>query len=147
MRREMWNMRHKIGSACPVSGFVSYTLYQILPFTKMKIFPLFTLLLALLAFTSCQKNTMFNTNKVVAHRGAWKVSGNPQNSIAALKEAVRLGCEGSEFDVWMTGDGVLVANHDPDHMGVPVETSTYQELLEKKLPNGEGIPTVEEYLK
>jgi len=113
----------------------------------MKIFPLFTLVLALVVFTSCQKNTMFNTNKVVAHRGSWKVSGNPQNSIAALKEAVRLGCEGSEFDVWMTSDGVLVANHDPDHMGIPVETSTYQELLEKKLPNGEGIPTVEEYLK
>lgn len=113
----------------------------------MKIFSLFTLLVALMAFTSCQKNTMFNTNKVVAHRGAWKVSGNPQNSIASLNEAVRLGCEGSEFDVWMTKDGVLLANHDPDHMGIPVETSTYQELLEKKLPNGEDIPTVEDYLK
>ena len=114
---------------------------------KMKTFPLLTLLFALLAFSSCQKNPMFNTNKVVAHRGAWKVSNNPQNSIAALQEAVRLGCEGSEFDVWMTKDGVLIANHDPDHMGIPVETSTYQELLDKKLPNGENIPTVEEYLK
>src|SRR5690554_6540775 len=133
-------MRHKIGSACPVSGFVSYTLYQILPFTKMKIFPLIALLFALLAFTSCQKNTMFNTNKVVAHPGAWKVSGNPHLAIAALQEAVRVGCEGSEDDVWMTGDGVLVANHEPDHMGRPVEASTYQELLEKKRPNGEGIP-------
>jgi glycerophosphoryl diester phosphodiesterase len=113
----------------------------------MKTSSLFTFLLALLAFTSCQKNPMFNTNKVVAHRGAWKVSENPQNSIASLREAVRLGCEGSEFDVWMTADGVLVANHDPDHMGIPVETSTYQELLEKKLPNGEDLPTVEAYLK
>src|SRR5690554_4095807 len=113
----------------------------------MKITPLFLLLFALLAFTSCQKNTMFNTNKVVAHRGAWKASNNPQNSIASLREAVRLGCEGSEFDVWMTKDGVLVANHDPDFLGIPVETSTYEELLAKKLPNGESIPTVEEYLK
>ena len=105
------------------------------------------LLIVVLAFTSCQRNLTFNTNKVVAHRGAWKVSENPQNSMAALKEAVRLGCEGAEFDVWMTQDGVLVANHDPDFLGMPVETSTYEELLQKKLPNGENIPTVEEYLK
>src|SRR5690554_277639 len=107
---------------------------------------LFSLLLVLLAFTSCQKNLSFNSNKVVAHRGAWKVSENPQNSLASLKEAVRLGCEGTEFDVWMTQDGVLVANHDPDFLGMPVETSTYEELLQKELPNGEKIPTVEEYL-
>jgi len=114
----------------------------------MKTIPLFTLLLAsLFAFTSCQNKTMFNTNKVVAHRGAWKVAGNPQNSIASFQEAVRLGCEGSEFDVWMTKDGVLVANHDADFLGMPVETSTYKELLQQQLPNGENIPTVEEYIK
>ncbi|MEX2591793.1 MAG: glycerophosphodiester phosphodiesterase family protein [Anditalea sp.] len=98
---------------------------------------------------SCQenKNPQFNKNKVVAHRGAWKVSNNPQNSIASLKEAVSLGCEGSEFDVWMTKDNVLVVNHDADFLGIPIETSTYEELLEEKLPNGENIPTVEEYLE
>lgn len=113
----------------------------------MKTTYLFTLLFALLAFSSCQKKTMFHTNKVVAHRGAWKVSDNPQNSIASLNEAVRLGCEGSEFDVWMSKDGILVVNHDADFLGIQIETSTYQELLQKKLPNGENIPTVEEYLK
>ena len=97
--------------------------------------------------SSCQNNPEFNENKVVAHRGAWKVSNNPQNSIASLQEAVRLGCQGSEFDVWMTKDGILVANHDADYLGIPIESSTYQELLQKKLPNGENIPTVEEYLK
>lgn len=97
---------------------------------------------------SCQQNSpMFNKNKVVAHRGAWKTSNNPQNSIASLKEAVKLGCEGSEFDVWMTKDHVLVVNHDPEFQGIPIETSTYEELLQKKLTNGESIPTVEEYLK
>ncbi|HLT08981.1 MAG TPA: glycerophosphodiester phosphodiesterase family protein [Cyclobacteriaceae bacterium] len=113
----------------------------------MKTTTLLTLFIALISFSSCQKDPMFHTNKVVAHRGAWKQSNNPQNSFASLKEAVRLGCEGSEFDVWMTKDGVLVANHDPDFMGLSVENSTYQELLAQKLPNGESIPLVEDYLK
>lgn len=89
---------------------------------------------------------MFQKNKVIAHRGAWKAQAFPQNSLASLREAVRLGCEGSEFDVWMTSDEVLVVNHDGDFEGLPIETSTYEQLLTKKLPNGEKIPTLKEYL-
>ncbi|WPP51192.1 glycerophosphodiester phosphodiesterase [Catalinimonas niigatensis] len=94
------------------------------------------------------ENTMaqFNQNKVIAHRGAWKVKNLPQNSIASLKAAIELGCEGSEFDVWMTADGVLVANHDADFEGLPIETTNFAELRKKKLPNGEAIPTAEQYL-
>jgi glycerophosphoryl diester phosphodiesterase len=108
-------------------------------------------LLAVLAFTlsfqsSFSQNT-FNKNSVIAHRGAWKTQGLPQNSVASFNEAVRLQCEGSEFDVWMTSDGKLVVNHDPDFLGLPIETSTFKELRSKKLPNGEKIPTVKEYLK
>lgn len=33
----------------------------------------------------------FMDNQVIAHRGAWKTQGLPQNSIAALHEAIRLG--------------------------------------------------------
>lgn len=88
----------------------------------------------------------FHQNKVIAHRGAWKAQGHPQNSLASLREAVRLQCEGSEFDVWMTADEVLVVNHDHDFQGIDIETSTYEQLLTKKLPNGEKIPTLEEYL-
>src|SRR5690554_1493178 len=106
----------------------------------MKILLSLGLVLSVMASSSCQPpDPQFNINKVVAHRGAWKLSNNPQNSIASLQEAVRLGCEGSEFDVWMTKDGVLVANHDPDFLGMPVEASTYEELLAKSLPNGENI--------
>ena len=88
----------------------------------------------------------FNDNQVIAHRGAWKTSPHPQNSLASLQEAFDLGCTGSEFDVWMTSDGILVVNHDADHHGMLIEETTYAELLEKPLPNGEKIPTVEEYL-
>lgn len=48
---------------------------------------------------------------VVAHRGA---SGCcPENTGAALREAVRLQVEAIEFDVRLTGDGRGVLLHDP----------------------------------
>lgn len=87
------------------------------------------------------------SNRVIAHRGAFKNTGVPENSIASLKAAIRLGCGGSEFDIHMTADSVLVINHDHTLQGFDIETSTYERLLEKSLPNGEKIPTLENYLK
>lgn len=89
----------------------------------------------------------WNKNPVIAHRGAWKKKNLPENSIAALNEAVRLGCFGSEFDVHMTRDSVLVVNHDHDFQGLKIAGASYQELLKKQLSNGERIPTLEQYLK
>lgn len=91
--------------------------------------------------------TTWSKNEVIAHRGAWKTKGLPENSIASLKEAVLLGCYGSEFDVHATMDGMLVVNHDPEFLGITIEKSTYKELLTKRLSNGEQIPTLEAYLK
>lgn len=97
---------------------------------------------------SCTTQKMeFHKNKVISHRGAWKASPHPQNSLASLQEAIDLGCEGSEFDVWMTSDGILVVNHDADHEGMMIEEVTYAQLLEKPLSNGEKISTAEEYIK
>lgn len=48
---------------------------------------------------------------VVAHRGASAVA--PENTLAALLEAVRRGADAVEFDVRRTRDGVLVLCHDP----------------------------------
>nr|WP_121269994.1 glycerophosphodiester phosphodiesterase family protein [Pedobacter schmidteae] len=94
-----------------------------------------------------KKAKTWSKNEVIAHRGAWKAKGLPENSIASLNEAVRLGCHGSEFDVHMTKDNVLVVNHDADFQGLHIEQSTYAELLQKKLSNGESIPTAEAYIK
>ena len=85
--------------------------------------------------------------KAIAHRGAWKVDGLPQNSIASLHRAIELGCAGTEFDVHLTKDDVLVVNHDNDFYGIDIATATYAELLTKKHPNGEAIPTAEAYLR
>jgi glycerophosphoryl diester phosphodiesterase len=85
----------------------------------------------------------FLDNSVVAHRGAWKHKGIPQNSIESLREAMRLGCAGSEFEVHMTADGVLVLHHDNSYFGKIIEKHTYAELAKIKLSNGETIPTLE----
>ncbi len=91
--------------------------------------------------------TKVNQNSVIAHRGAWKQAGLPQNSIASLKQAITLGCIGSEFDVWMTADGHLVVNHDQEFGGLDIEKTNYKDLLVHKLSNGEHIPTLEEYIR
>lgn len=92
-------------------------------------------------------SAQFAQNQVIAHRGAWKVEGFPQNSIASFHRAIELGCAGVEFDVHLTKDDVLVVNHDKDYYGVDIATATYAELLAKKHPNGEVIPTAEAYLR
>lgn len=50
--------------------------------------------------------------QVIAHRGFWKTEGSAQNSITGLQKAAEAGVYGSEFDVQLTADGVVVVNHD-----------------------------------
>lgn len=85
--------------------------------------------------------------KVIAHRGYWDTPGSAQNSLRALAKADSVGCFASEFDVWMTSDGVLVVNHDADINGVHIETSPAKKVLAEKLSNGENVPTLESYLQ
>jgi glycerophosphoryl diester phosphodiesterase len=87
-----------------------------------------------------------NTTAVIAHRGAFKKNNFPENSIASLREAIRLGCAGSEFDVRMTADDSMVINHDPAYHKLEIEKSTYAQLIAFPLSNGEKIPTLREYL-
>jgi glycerophosphoryl diester phosphodiesterase len=89
----------------------------------------------------------FIRNKVIAHRGAWKNTGAPENSIAALKHAITMGCEGSEFDVHMSADSLPLINHDNAIQGVSIAKTNSSELLTMKLTNGEMLPTLENYLK
>src|SRR5699024_11172928 len=79
-------------------------------------------------------------NLTVAHRGAWDAPKIPENSIASLKKAITLGCKGSEFDVWMTKDSVLVVHHDPDISGVSIENSNWSGLKNCKRSEGTRMP-------
>lgn len=88
----------------------------------------------------------FHNNPVIAHRGAWKKNNLPENSIAALKQAITIKCAGSEFDVRMTADDSLVINHDPHFNTLEIEKTNYADLSTFKLSNGEKLPTLKEYI-
>lgn len=85
---------------------------------------------------------------IVAHRGFWncEVAGKAQNSIASLKCAQDAGVWGSEFDVYLTIDNKLVANHDAVVNGIEIEKATYEQARAITLPNGEQMPDIDEYL-
>jgi len=84
--------------------------------------------------------------KVIAHRGAWKKNGHPQNSIASLRNAIELKVDGSEFDVRITSDDSLVINHDREYNKMVIEKTPYTTLVKYRLSNGEKLPTLREYI-
>ncbi len=86
---------------------------------------------------------------IVAHRGFWNCeeAGYAKNSVAALRCAQEAGFWGSEFDVNMTSDGVLIVYHDSDVEGRKIEKHPYSEFKDFKIKNGETIPTLDQYLE
>lgn len=82
--------------------------------------------------------------QVIAHRGYWKTSGSAQNSLAALYNAHNIGVYGSEFDVHITRDGVVVFHDDIED--VKIEDANYADIKNKRLSNGETLPTLAAYL-
>ena len=120
---------------------ISYTLLNKSALTIMKNISL------LLLFTLLTSTIFAQSTKIVAHRGVWKNTKVPQNSIAALKHAIEQKVWGTEFDVVLAKDDVLVVNHDNDYQGTDIATNDYATLSQKKLANGEKLPTAEEYLR
>lgn len=91
---------------------------------------------------------------VAAHRAAH--AAYPENSVAAMKEAIRLGVDIIETDIRETKDGVLIIMHDKTidrtttGKGLVAE-KTYAELQQVFLlhdgkPTSEKIPTFKEVL-
>lgn len=91
--------------------------------------------------------TVVAQTRIIAHRGYWQCNGSAQNSLTSLSEAWHAGCYGSEFDVWITADGVCVVNHDPTIEGIRIETACYDDLRKLTLSNGEPLPTLDDYLQ
>lgn len=85
--------------------------------------------------------------KIICHRGFWATAGSAENSLTALRKAQDLGAYGSEFDIWITTDGVTVINHDGVIDGINIENNTYNAIKDKMLSNGEKIPTLAAYLE
>lgn len=88
----------------------------------------------------------FGKNKVIAHRGAWKQKGVLQNSIRSFRNAVELGCQGSELDVWLTADNKVVLSHDPHVYGVEVENTSLLQLFQKTIHEQDPVPSLQELL-
>ncbi|MDR1667378.1 MAG: hypothetical protein LBS03_06790 [Bacteroidales bacterium] len=82
--------------------------------------------------------------RIIAHRGYWNTAGSAQNSLASLNKAIELGAYGSELDVWITTDGVVVLNHDATYQGVSMENSLYSAIQPLRLSNGEPLPTLQQ---
>ncbi len=96
-----------------------------------------------------EKNPEEGAMGIIAHRGFWNCeeAGYAKNSIAALRCAQENGLWGSEFDVNMTADGVLLIYHDSKIEGKTIEDHPYSEFKDYKIANGETIPTLDQYLE
>lgn len=106
--------------------------------------------------TAAENKVVMPTRGIGAHRGASDT--HPENTLAAFREAIRLGAHQIEFDVRLTKDGHLVVMHDAtvdrttDGQGA-VTDMTLAELRRldagrKKHATfaGERVPTLEETL-
>lgn len=106
------------------------------------------LVVAVYSCTTTKKTTLnLADNKVIAHRGAWKHTGAPQNSMESVRKAWEMGCAGVEFDIRLTKDGIPILNHDPGYKGMNIDQYTYEELKAVPLPNGEYLPLLEDIIK
>jgi len=86
--------------------------------------------------------------QIIAHRGYFQSEPpTTENSLKSLENAQNLKIYGSEFDVRMTKDGVLVINHDEHHGKMEISETDFKELEKLKLSNGEKFPTLKDYLK
>ena len=86
---------------------------------------------------------------VVAHRGFHQFETSAENSISAMKLAVKLGFEGTEFDVQLTGDDVAIVFHDSKMQGHVICDTPYDTL--RQLPaftlrSGETVPTLDAFM-
>ena len=91
---------------------------------------------------------MKNEPKIIAHRGSWQT--NPpitENSLRSLQNAQNLNIDGTEFDVRMSKDGVLLIHHDEHHGGMEISETNFSELEKLKLDNSENIPALKHYLE
>lgn len=107
-----------------------------------------TLLIMVMPSTLEARRKENRKTDIVAHRGFWNCeeAGYAKNSIAALRCAQEAGFWGSEFDVNITSDSVLVVYHDGEIDGKKFETNPYSEFKDFKIANGETIPTIDEFL-
>ena len=94
---------------------------------------------------SDENSSFFHSKYIIAHRG-FHGRGVPENSKESLIKALDLGVYGTEFDVWQTKDDIMVINHNNTYHGMVISQSSYEELSQYSLSNGEPLPLLEDFL-
>ena len=98
------------------------------------------------------KNILLAKNLIIAHRGIHNNLDTPENSLKAIKEAIKSNTP-IEIDVQLTKDNQIIVFHDNDLKRMTnteglVTNKTLADLKKLKLVNtNESIPTLEEVLK
>lgn len=127
-------------------GFVSGT-YRMVLQRGNALYPL-----GLVELTLSDNPTSFdNLPQVVAHRGYHTTNRAAENSMESFRAAIELGTYGSEADFYITTDGVVVSNHDPTIKNsagqtLTIANSTYDQIKDIVLSNGEKVATFDDYL-
>jgi glycerophosphoryl diester phosphodiesterase len=65
---------------------------------------------------------------LLGHRGARAIKSIAENTLASFDRALADGCDGFEFDVRLSGDGMAVVCHDPRTEGADIASSPAQSL-------------------
>ena len=108
----------------------------------------YLLLMMTLAVACTQAPPKENQIAITAHRGFWDsaVARGAQNSIASLGSAQAIGVWGTEFDLQLTVDDIVLVNHDEEREGLRIADHPYATFAAMSLPNGEHPSTLDEYL-
>src|SRR5215469_2331428 len=65
---------------------------------------------------------------LLGHRGARAVRSIPENTLESFDRALADGCNGFEFDVRLTADGVPLICHDPRYRGFEIGSTSAGEF-------------------
>jgi glycerophosphoryl diester phosphodiesterase len=98
-----------------------------------------------------QNKNPFYPYTLIAHRGGIVGPDAPENSLAALEEAMRRGYHRVEIDVRLSKDSVLITHHDPHFrkyfdLDRRVSDMTWEEIRKLSHPSGHRILRLEEVL-
>ena len=98
--------------------------------------------------TSFPKANQKGKTAIIAHRGFWncEAAGYMENTIASLKAAQDNGLWGSEFDIHITSDDVVLVNHNDNIQGVKIADNPLSVFKAMTHKNGEHPATLDEYL-
>jgi glycerophosphoryl diester phosphodiesterase len=125
--------------------------------SKFALSTLFFLSIVVPDFARAADDIVMPTRGISAHRGA--STTHPENTLAAFREAIRLGVHQIEFDIRMTKDGHIVLMHDATvdrttNGKGPVTELTLEQIRSldagiRKGPKfaGERVPTFQETLQ